>query len=263
MCANISEHNVRTLASNVMRVYGTQKKLGNFYCSIVATTYSRTILTIVNCIATMQIIVACNMLAIIFWLVKNLTMYMLHALRRVANSLRTILASSYMVVVAKEIYFFNFFAHKKLKKIAHITHTWVPCRHMLRHSKRLSKKYSRLRFWTPQMCRSELSEIVLFVRFPDMSRKSRNLKNLQKLSDLAKIVRSAKICKNRKISKKSIFWHFGMDHTDLPKIAKISTFRHFGGFVQICGKSVRTQNFAKFCRFLTSAKVQKKSKICG
>ena len=41
---------------------------------------------------------------------------------RVANSLRHVLASSYKVVVAKEIYFSNFFAHKKLRKIASKSH---------------------------------------------------------------------------------------------------------------------------------------------
>ena len=128
---------------------------------------------------------------------------------------------------------------------------------MLRHSKRLSKKYSRLRFWTPQMCRSELSEIVLFVRFPDMSRKSRNLKNLQKLSDLAKIVRSAKICKNLQNLEKIDFlalWHgpYGS--------AKNCKNLNFSALWRICPDLRKICPDTKFCKILQIPDIRKSAK---
>ena len=135
------------------------------------------------------------MLLIIFWHIKNLTMCIKQDACWVANSLRHLLASSYKVVEAKEIYFSNFFAHKKLRKIASIDPTCHPLTH-LETSRFLDPHMSRnMSILDTRMCTFWCPEPQLSGHVPEHE-------NLKKLQNFAK---SRKIAKMSKIAKKYDF----------------------------------------------------------
>ena len=130
VCNNMSEHNVRSETKQCYAcVWSHKKKLGNFCCSIVPLNVNSNKFSEANHIEAMWITYI-MMYASDNFLdhPKNLPCCIHHdGTRRVANSLRTILASSYKVVEAKVIYFFIFFVAKKHKKICAYFTTHVAC----------------------------------------------------------------------------------------------------------------------------------------
>ena len=154
-------------------------------------------------------------------------MFIHHDSCRDANSLRTLIASSYKVVASDLIYFFNFFASKKLKKIAHVVRTSglidtkIHARNVCPESPKI------LEILAPHMSSFWLPEIATFGTFWHFCRFCRNPEILQKSQKSQKIRKIAKI---PKIAKKSIFWHFEGYPTWQPKIvsgALSGTFWHF------------------------------------
>ena len=193
---------------------------------------------------------------------------------RVANSLRHILASSYKVVEAKEIYFSNFFAHKKLRKIAHIAnpHKWsVDRTHIETNVRKVAK------FWDLKLEIFEVSKIVLFDRFAEKSAKVRKSANPDKSWKICEILKNRKNQQNRQ---KSDFWPkveilaiFGSLATTLrlrlrpAKPGKIAILAGFGRSVRTAVGSQKnrlfsgpekSQKFRKFRLFWPPKKIEKK-----
>ena len=100
----------------------------------------------------------------------------------------------------KKIYFSNFFAHKKLRKIAHISQptqavSWVAaCRNGCPKSSEILG---------PQTSGFEVSKIVLFVRFAEKSTKVRKVANPDKSWQILKNPKNPEKSQNRQ---KVDFW---------------------------------------------------------
>ena len=163
---------------------------------------------------------------IIFWLTKNLTMYIYDDVRWVANSLRHILASSYYGWGQRDI-FFQFFCTQKTQKNSKYQPTKVTCWHKIRTFRIMSGKCPKVEilelqnssFWRPR--------IALF----------------RTLSDMVRSSEIAKICKNLEIpqnpEKVQIWALLGCLKGILrvqPESQFWALFSGFGRFGQMSGK---------------------------
>ena len=172
------------------------------------------------------------------------------------------------------IYFSNFFADKKLRKIAHIeTHTSAQMTHG-ETSKLVSRNVPKVEiFGTSKLSslrcpESQLLDISGHVRkkseTSDFWRFPENLRNPQKSTKSQKSHIFAKILKS------GTFWHFGCYPTYLARNPKICQNRGFGGFGQkpenwsghqkmsIFEVPKKCKKMRKFPEFLTPKKCEKK-----
>ena len=198
------------------------------------------------------------MLLIIFWHIKNLTMCIKQDACRVASSLRHLLASSYKVVEAKMIYFSNFFAHKKLRKIAHISNPHIRLMTPVRTRNLCPKMSGKVRFWTPQTAQLWGLRNRYFRTFLDMSGKS---PKLRKSWDFWKIVRNRQISENRHFcgnpGKVRFLALWVLPYVSGQKPANPAKSR----FWQVLAGLARTPEIVRKCKKSTFLRSQKKSKF--
>ena len=133
------------------------------------------------------------------------------------------------VVEAKEIYFFNFFVHKKLKKIEIYTTQQTTYWHIDSSLEIMSAKVRKVAILDTKIWDFGRPEIAHFGHFGDHVRSSKSQKS----------AKSRKIRKIAKIPKKCTFWLSEGYPTCPARIAVRSTFRQVSaGLARSCQMAV-------------------------
>lgn len=127
------------------------------------TSYSRTILSKIITSKRCGLLTACNMLAIIFWIIQKT--YRLHVTcwNESGRKLPTAFNSQQLLRwLRPKRYIFSFFLHtKNTKKYVHMTPISSPCRHWIPYPKLVSGMSEILNFLGPQKSSSEVPKVVL------------------------------------------------------------------------------------------------------
>ena len=245
--------------------YGSQKSYGTICCSTVATTLSRTRLTIVNCIEAMQII---DFMSYARWqfFCSQKTFHVHMSWIVSGRKLPTAYTSQQLLSgVGQSDIFFQFFCSQKTQKNRYTKSSKLVFGTHLETSDFMSGKSRNCTILDTKKVEILDTRNRTFWTNPEKSRNLRNLQKSQKSAKSRKIAKIAKISKISKIPKISRFWHSEGYHTDLVRIAIRSTFWPLSRTCpegQICCPeakilvSRKSKKSAKFCEILTPQKIE-------
>ena len=146
------------------------------------------------------------------------------------------------------IYFYNFFAHKKLIKIYVSGLSWSCMTHVERSIFSCPKCPKKVRFWTPKKSRFWTPKIQLFGHFRKSAKIAKICKNRKNRKNRKKSQKSQKSRKSRKIRKFRLFGHLKGTIRIWPESPSGALFWHFGGFVRKVRIAIRRPKIWTFRR---------------